>query len=194
MEREIHKEECPAAEFSPGLDERRRLKAREAGGHAGQENGEREKKFRSLDKVIEQYSREPGQLIRILQKAQGIFGYLPEDVQEYIAEKTGVRVSEISGVVTFYSFFTTVPKGKHTLNVCMGTACYVKGAQSLMDAIQEKLKIGEGETTPDGLFNIKSTRCIGACGLAPVLVVNDDVHGEASVKDVKKVIDELRPI
>ena len=127
----------------------------------------RSEQFADLDRVIGRYARERGQLIRILQKAQEIFGYLPEEVQAYIAEKLEIPVSEVNGVVTFYSLFTTEPRGKYTLNICMGTACYVKGAQALMDALKEELKIDEGETTPDGVFTIKSTRCVGACGLAP---------------------------
>lgn len=181
MDQEVHVEDNRLA---PLPDEEETVKT-------GEDSlGEREKKFKALDNVIEQYSREPGQLIRILHEAQDIFGYLPEDVQDYVARQTKIPVSEVSGIVTFYSFFSTVPKGKYTLNVCMGTACYVKGAQGLMDAIKEKLKIDEGETTPDRLFTIKSTRCIGACGLAPVLVVNDDVHGQAGVKDVEKIINK----
>ncbi|OPY57340.1 MAG: NADP-reducing hydrogenase subunit HndA [Pelotomaculum sp. PtaU1.Bin035] len=155
-------------------------------------DNKRERRYKDLDHVIEQYSREPGQLIRILHKAQDIFGYLPEDVQAYIAEKTETPVSEVNGVVTFYSLFSTEPKGKCTLKVCMGTACYVKGAQEIMDAIKEHLKVDEGETTADKLFTVKSTRCVGACGLAPVLVANDDVYGEAGAKDVVKIIHEYR--
>jgi len=131
-------------------------------------------------------------LIRILQKAQEIFGYLPEEVQAYIAEKLEIPVSEVNGVVTFYSLFATEPKGKYTLSVCMGTACYVKGAQALMDALKEELKIDEGETTPDGVFTIKSTRCVGACGLAPILMANEDVYGKASPGEIKKIIQTCR--
>ncbi|HHU86500.1 MAG: NAD(P)H-dependent oxidoreductase subunit E [Pelotomaculaceae bacterium] len=152
----------------------------------------RSKQFADLDRVIGRYSRERGQLIRILQKAQEIFGYLPEEVQAYIAEKIDIPVSEVNGVVTFYSLFATEPKGKYTLNICMGTACYVKGAQTLMNALKEELKIDEGETTPDGVFTIKSTRCVGACGLAPILVANEDVHGKISPGEIKKIIQTCR--
>ena len=153
---------------------------------------DRKQKYGELDRVIQRYSNEPGQLIRILQKAQDIFGYLPEEVQAYIAEKTEIPVAEVNGVVTFYSLFSTEPKGKNMLNVCMGTACYVKGAQQVMDALKDRLKIDEGETTPDKLFTIKSTRCVGACGLAPILVVNEDVHGKISAGDVPKIIQKYR--
>lgn len=153
---------------------------------------EKDDQYRDLDLVIQRYSNEPGQLIRILQKAQEIFGHLPEEVQSYIAEKTETPVSEVNGVVTFYSLFSTEPKGKHTFNLCMGTACYVKGAQELMDTLKEQLKIDEGETTKDGLFTLKSTRCIGACGLAPILVVNGDVHGKVSPGEIVKIIRKYR--
>ena len=156
------------------------------------EENQREEQYKDLDQIIQRYSKEPGQLIRILQKAQDLFGYLPEEVQAYIAEKTETPVSEVNGVVTFYSLFSTEPKGKNMLNVCMGTACYVKGAQEVMDAIKDQLKIDAGETTPDKLFTVKSTRCIGACGLAPILVANEDVHGKISAGDIVKIIQKYR--
>jgi len=149
-------------------------------------------KYKELDQVISRYSKEPGQLIRILQKAQDIFGCLSEEVQSYVAEKTENPVSEVNGVVTFYSLFSTEPKGKHTFNLCLGTACYVKGAQELMDTLKEQLKVDEGKTTEDGLFTLKSTRCIGACGLAPVLVADGDVHGKIGTGEVKKLIQKYR--
>ncbi len=149
-------------------------------------------KYMNLDLVINRYANERGQLIRILQKAQDIFGYLPEEVQAYIAERTGTPVSEVHGVVTFYSLFSTEPKGKNVFNLCMGTACYVNGAQELMDALKRRLNIDEGETTPDKLFTLKSARCIGACGLAPVLVINEDVHGKTSSSDIEKIIQSIR--
>ena len=152
----------------------------------------RENKFNELDRYIGLYAREPGQLIAVLQKAQDIFGYLPEEVQSYIAEKTGTPVSEVNGVVTFYSLFSTKPRGKHTLGLCLGTACYIKGAQELMDTLKERLQADEGETTPDHLFTVKSTRCIGACGLAPVLVIDGDVHGNATSGEVLKIIQKFR--
>jgi len=156
------------------------------------EENEKINKYKELDQVIRLYSKEPGQLINILQKAQDIFGCLSEEVQSYIAEKTENPVSEINGVVTFYSLFYTEPKGKHTFDLCLGTACYVKGAQELMDSLKDLLKVDEGETTKDRLFTLKSTRCIGACGLAPVLVVDGDVHGKASAGEITKIIQAYR--
>lgn len=158
----------------------------------GEKTAESVKKYAELDRVINLYSAEPGQLIRVLQKAQDIFSYLPEEVQAYIAEKTEIPVAEVNGVVTFYSLFSTEPRGKHMLNVCMGTACYVKGAQEIMDEVKMHLKIDEGETTADGLFTVKSTRCVGACGLAPILIGNEEVHGRIEAKDVPKIIDRYR--
>jgi len=156
------------------------------------EENEKVNRYKELDQVINRYSKEPGQLILILKKAQDIFGCLSEEVQSYIAEKTENPVSEVNGVVTFYSLFSTEPKGKHTFNLCMGTACYVKGAQELMDTLKEQFKVDEGETTADRLFTLKSTRCIGACGLAPVLVADGDVHGKISASEITKIIQKYR--
>ncbi|MDD4169981.1 MAG: NAD(P)H-dependent oxidoreductase subunit E [Desulfotomaculaceae bacterium] len=153
---------------------------------------EKEKHFQALDHIIERYSQEPGQLIRILLKAQDIFGYLPEEVQAYIALKTGVPVSEVNGVVTFYSLFATEPRGKNIFKVCMGTACYVKGAQEIMSTLKEHLKIDEGGITSDRLFTLETTRCVGACGLAPVLLANERVYGEAKAAEVPKIIQNYR--
>lgn len=149
---------------------------------------EQDEKFIALDRLIDNYSDEKGQLIRVLQGAQDIFGYLPEEVQTYIAGKLDIPVSEVNGVVTFYSLFTTEPRGKFTINVCTGTACYVQGAQNILDDLRSSLNLTETNTTEDGLFTVKSTRCIGACGLAPVLTVNDDVHGKLGRKDVPKLL------
>ncbi|MCG9967831.1 NAD(P)H-dependent oxidoreductase subunit E [Pelotomaculum terephthalicicum JT] len=149
-------------------------------------------RYRDLDNVIKEYIKKPGHLIGILHKAQEIFGYLPEEVQTYIASKTGIPVSEVNGVVTFYSLFSTEPKGKYEIKVCLGTACYVKGAQEIMDTLKENLKIDEEETTQDKLFTLKSTRCIGSCGLAPVLLANEDVYGEIAAKDVMKIVREYQ--
>ena len=156
------------------------------------EENEKVNRYKELDQVINRYSKEPGQLILILKKAQDIFGCLSEEVQSYIAEKTENPVSEINGVVTFYSLFSTEPKGKHTFNLCLGTACYVKGAQELMDALKQQFKVDEGETTEDHLFTLKSTRCIGACGLAPILVVDGNVHGKISAGEITKIIQECQ--
>lgn len=149
---------------------------------------ELEEKYTALDRVIDRYGGERGQLIRILQGAQDIFGYLPEEVQTYIAGKLGMPVSEINGVVTFYALFTTEPRGRFSINVCTGTACYVQGAQDILDDFKRSLGLTDKDTTEDGLFTVKSTRCIGACGLAPVSTVNENVHGKLSRKDVSRLL------
>ena len=133
--------------------------------------------YQKLDKTIEQYKGQVGALIQVLHKAQGIFGYLPKEVQVYIADKMDVPVTEVYGVVTFYAFFSMTPKGKHTIGICMGTACYVKGAGTLLDSLKAKLKVDVGGTTEDGLFTLEVLRCIGACGLAPAIMIGDDVYG-----------------
>lgn len=153
-----------------------------------------DQKYSRLDKVIERYSAGQGQLIRILQEAQEIFGYLPEEVQTYIAGKTNIPVSEINGVVTFYSLFSTEPRGRCGINVCLGTACYVQGAQRILEDFRRELRLKERDTSEDGLFTIKSTRCVGACGLAPVITVNNEVHGRAGRKDVASILRKYRKI
>ena len=154
--------------------------------------GHNEALFAQLDEVIEQHKDMRGSLISVLHKAQGIFGYLPEEVQAYIAEKMDVPLSEIYGVVTFYALFTMKKKGKYTFNVCLGTACYVKGSGDLLNKIKEILGIEVGECTPDGLFSLEATRCIGACGPAPVLTVNEDVYGRLVVDDIPGIIEKYR--
>ena len=129
-----------------------------------------------LDEVIAEYRDKPGGLIPALQTAQGVFGHLPEPVIRRIAEGFGKTVSEVAGVVTFYSFFTMHPRGKYLIRVCLGTACYVRGGKEVLDAIRKKLAIDVGETTPDRLFSLEVGRCFGACGMAPVVMVNDTVH------------------
>ena len=144
-----------------------------------------------IDEIIEKYT-EPGSLIRILQKVQDIYGYLSEDVQTYIAGRLHIPVSEINGVVTFYSLFSTKPKGKYKISVCMGTACYVKGANKILDRLKEELGADEGETSSDGLFTLLATRCVGACGLAPVITIGDNVHGRLSPDDIPLLIQKYR--
>ncbi|SHJ75523.1 NADH-quinone oxidoreductase subunit NuoE family protein [Tepidibacter formicigenes] len=144
--------------------------------------------FKKLNEIIEKYKEEEGMLIRILQKSQEIFGYLPEKVQTYISQKLNIPVSTINGVVSFYSLFSEEPQGKYTIGVCLGTACYVKGAQDVLEAIKEELQIDVGETSMDKLFTLKATRCIGACGLAPVITINEEVHGRVSPADVPSIL------
>jgi len=147
-----------------------------------------EEKYAALDRIIQRYHSDKGQLIRVLQEAQEVIGYLPEEVQTYIAGKMDMSVSEVNGVVTFYSLFATEPQGRFSINVCTGTACYVQGAQNLLEDFKRNLNLTDHNTTADGLFTVKSTRCIGACGLAPVLTVNDEVHGKLTRKDVAKLL------
>lgn len=148
--------------------------------------------FRELDVFIDSLETKKGSLISVLHKAQGIFGYLPREIQEYVAEKLNESLANVYGVVSFYSFFTMVPKGEHAVSVCMGTACYVRGAEKVLDEIKRELGIGVGETTTDGLFSIDALRCVGACGLAPVVLVGKDVYGKETVKDMKTIIASYR--
>lgn len=130
----------------------------------------------------------PGSLMSIMQDAQGIYGYLPIEVQTMIAEGVGVSVEDVYGIATFYAQFALSPKGKYNISVCLGTACYVKGSQKLVDRLSEVLKIQPGECTPDGKFSLEACRCIGACGLAPVLTINEDVYGRLTEKDIDDIL------
>ena len=142
-----------------------------------------------LMEVINRYKGTDGALIPVLHEAQGIYGYLPIEVQAIISKNLEVTMAEIYGVVTFYTQFTTEPKGKYHIGVCLGTACYVKGSGDILAKIREKLGMEEGSnSTPDGKFSIEATRCIGACGLAPVLTVNEEVYGKLTVDDVDKIL------
>lgn len=141
-----------------------------------------------LMKAIAEHKGQNGALIPVLHEAQNIYGYLPIEVQKIISDELGVSMAEIYGVVTFYTQFTTNPKGKYNIAVCLGTACYVKGSGVLLDKIKEKLGIDVGECTPDGKYSIEATRCIGACGLAPVLTVNEDVYGRLTPDDIDGIL------
>ncbi|MBQ8732016.1 MAG: NADH-quinone oxidoreductase subunit NuoE [Oscillospiraceae bacterium] len=142
----------------------------------------------ALQKVIEAHKNERGALMPVLQEAQEIYGYLPLEVQEMIARGMDVPLEEIYGVATFYSQFTLNPKGKYKISVCLGTACYVKGSGDIFDRLSRALGIGNGECTPDGKFSLEACRCIGACGLAPVITINDDVYGRLVPDDVEKIL------
>ena len=131
-------------------------------------------------------------LVRILQKGQDIFGYLPITVQSYIADKLDLPISTVNGVVSFYSLFSQEPRGKYIVSVCMGTACYVKGAEDILNAIKDELQVREDETSMDGLFTLRSTRCIGACGLAPVITINDDVYGRVRPDDIPGIMHQYK--
>ena len=130
-------------------------------------------------------------MINILHDTQNKLGYLPKQVQELIALELGIPASRVYGVVSFYSFFTMTPKGKYPISVCMGTACYVRGGEKVLDEFKRLLNIDVGGTTPDGLFSLDSLRCVGACGLAPVVMVGPRVYGRLKVADVKRIIDEV---
>ncbi|ACZ07496.1 NADH-quinone oxidoreductase subunit 2 [Sebaldella termitidis] len=148
--------------------------------------------FRELDVFIDSLETKKGSLISVLHKAQGIFGYLPREIQEYVAEKLNESLANVYGVVSFYSFFTMVPKGEHAVSVCMGTACYVRGADKVLGEFQKELGIKSGETSLDGKFSIDALRCVGACGIAPVVLVGEKVYKKVEVKEVKKIINEYK--
>ena len=141
--------------------------------------------------ICRSYQDNPGSLISILNDVQEYFGFLPMPVQKLIAEETGISLNEIYGVVTFYSRFNIEPVGKYKVSVCLGTACYVKGAQLLVDEFERRLDVKAGETRADGQYTLEATRCIGACGLAPILTVNDEVYGNVPTEDVPKIIKEM---
>ena len=143
-----------------------------------------------MQKNLEKYSNDKSNLIQILNEVQEEYGYIPEFAQTEIANYLKIERAEVYGVITFYSRFTLKPKGKYSVSVCLGTACFVKGSEKLLDKAKEILKIDEGETSSDGKFSIDSTRCIGACGLAPVFTVNDEVYGKATPETVEKVLKE----
>ncbi|MBT3287132.1 MAG: NADH-quinone oxidoreductase subunit NuoE [Victivallales bacterium] len=141
-------------------------------------------RFQELDEFIAQQSKGRDALIPILHKAQDLFGFLPIDVQEHVAKAMDLPVSEVLGVVTFYHYFTMQPRGRHTVNICLGTACYVRGAKKVVEALTQELDIKMGETTEDRRFSLTAQRCFGACGLAPVIMIDDDVHGRVTPKKI----------
>lgn len=147
--------------------------------------------YKRLDDVIGEYRDKPGGLIPALQTAQTIFGYLPEAVIRRIADGFGKTVSEVAGVVTFYSFFTLHPRGKFLVRVCLGTACYVRGGKEVLDAFKKKLEIDVGETTPDRQFSLEVGRCFGACGMAPVVMVNDTVYQRVKPARVGELVNQI---
>lgn len=143
-----------------------------------------------LAQVIARHKGQPGAVMPVLQEAQEIFGYLPEEVQILVAEGLDVPLSEIYGVASFYAQFTMNPKGKYQISLCLGTACYVKGAAGILEAIEQRLNIKPGSITPDGKFSLDACRCIGACGLAPVMMINSDVYGRLTVDQVGDILDK----
>ena len=141
-----------------------------------------------LFEIIEKHKNEPGAIMPVLQEAQNVYGYLPIEVQRIIADGLNIPLSEVYGIATFYSLFTLNPKGQHRVSVCLGTACYVKNSQLILDKIEAMLGCKAGSITPDGKFSVDATRCVGACGLAPVLMVNDDVYGRLTVDDLDGIL------
>ena len=154
-------------------------------------NGTDEQK-QQLMAVIEENKSDESKLISVMQKAQDIYGYLPIEVQEMISEGMNIPLEKVYGVSTFYAQFSLSPKGKYNISVCLGTACYVKGAQTLVDKLQEKLGIGIDECTPDGKFSLTACRCIGACGLGPVMTINDEVYGRLTADDIDGILEKYQ--
>ncbi len=149
-----------------------------------------ESKIEELRAICKKFNNDSGELINVLHGAQELFGYLPAEVQELVAEELNVSVAHVYGVVTFYSFFSMLPKGRHPISICMGTACYVRGAEKVLEEFKRLLKVKVGETTDDGKFSLSCLRCVGACGLAPVVTIGERVYGRVAAEDVKKIIGE----
>ena len=147
---------------------------------------------KKINEIIDRHIDQKTPLMMILSDIQNEYGYIPLDVQQIVSKRTGISVAEIYGVVTFYSFFSLEPKGKYIIGCCLGTACYVKGAQQIIDKFSEILGVGAGETTPDGLFTIDALRCIGACGIAPAVTINGKVYPKVTVDAVPKIVEEYR--
>ena len=151
-----------------------------------------ESAVKKINEICDRYIAEPTPLMMILSDIQKEYGYIPLEVQEIVSERTGLPVAEIYGVVTFYSFFSLTPKGKYVIGCCLGTACYVKGAQTVIDKFSDILGIKPGETTADGLFTLDALRCIGACGIAPAVSINGKVYPKVSVDAVAKIVEEYK--
>ena len=151
-----------------------------------------EQKYKQLKEFINKNKDKEGYLIQVLHEAQSIFGYLPAEVQKFIAKEMNLSVSRITGVVTFYSYFKTNPTGRHTIAICLGTACYVRGAKKVLEGLEEKLRIGIGQTTKDGRFSINDQRCLGACGLAPVIMIDGDVYGRMTAEKLNKILEQYK--
>ncbi|WP_435307929.1 NAD(P)H-dependent oxidoreductase subunit E [Sebaldella termitidis] len=150
----------------------------------------KENGFRELESYINSLDTKEEALITVLHKAQEIFGYLPKEAQEFIADKLNEPLARVYGVVSFYSFFTMIPKGDIAISVCLGTACFVRGAEKVLDEFQSRLGIKAGETSPDGKFSLDVLRCIGACGIAPVVLVNGKVYKKVEAGEVKNIVSE----
>ena len=149
-----------------------------------------EDKIEKINEICDSFDNDPGELINVLHETQMTFGYLPAEVQEVVANRLNISVAQVYGVVTFYSFFTMVPKGEHPISICMGTACYVRGAEKILEEFKNELNIKVGETTADGKFSLNCLRCVGACGLAPVAMIGDKVYGRIAPDGVKAILSE----
>jgi NADH:ubiquinone oxidoreductase subunit E len=156
------------------------------------ESVKEEELIKQFDGILDDYVNTPGALIPVLQIAQNLFGYLPENVLKLVAEKLNKPYSEVAGVVSFYSFFTTTPRGKHLVRVCLGTACYVRGGKEVLAALKKNLGIDVGQTTEDRQFSLDVGRCFGACGLAPVIMIDDTVHQRVKPSKINTVLDQYR--
>jgi NADH:ubiquinone oxidoreductase subunit E len=148
-----------------------------------------EELYPRLVEIVEENRGKPENLIMVLHRAQNLFGYLPKKVQQIVAEGLGLSLSQVYGVVTFYSFFSTSPKGRNTVKVCLGTACYVRGGQQALSKVEDELEVKVGGTTEDRRYSLDVVRCIGACGLAPAILVNDDVYGRVKTTKVMEILD-----
>ena len=151
-----------------------------------------DEKIEKIYEICESFDNDPGELINVLHETQMTFGYLPAEVQEVVANRLNISVAQVYGVVTFYSFFTMVPKGEHPISICMGTACYVRGAEKILEEFKNELNIKVGETTADGKFSLNCLRCVGACGLAPVAMIGDKVYGRIAPDGVKAILEEYK--
>jgi len=149
---------------------------------------EEQEKLKLIADFIDSYKERPGSLIQVLHVAQQIYGFLPLHLQKFIADRMGMPLSEVSGVVTFYSFFSTQPRGKHTIRVCMGTACYVRGGKKIVEKLQNVLGVGVGGTTEDRRFTFEVARCIGACGLAPAMMIDDEVYKQVNAERLEAIL------
>jgi len=150
----------------------------------------RQEDVNKIKEICTSFNNDPQELINVLHKCQEHFGYLPAEVQEVISNELVVPVAKVYGVVTFYSFFTMTPKGKHPVSICMGTACYVRGAEKVLEEFKKELNLQVGQTTKEGKFSLSSLRCVGACGLAPVVMVGDKTYGRVAPDDVRNILKE----
>ncbi|HHW58713.1 MAG: NADH-quinone oxidoreductase subunit NuoE [Bacteroidales bacterium] len=151
-----------------------------------------ESQLNFIKDTCKEFNYDPGELINILHKLQDQFGYLPSEVQEAVASELKIPTAKVYGIVTFYSYFTMIPKGEYPINICLGTACYVRGAEKILDEFRKQLNIKVGESTPDGKFSLNCLRCVGACGLAPVVMVGEKTYGRVAPDDVKKILSEYQ--